>query len=340
MVQASSPAAAPGLSEADAAALQALDALVQETHLLWDEEWVGFSWRNYTYEHMQRVRGLSRTMGRQEGADPRVIEFASTLHDVTKSYDGEIIVGLDGKRVLDENGFWKNESLLPRRTNRVTDLYARMGLEGSLHNVSGGQVAAALLEESGYPGEFRQRVDQAIREHLMAGSDASLEGRVLYDADTIDANIGLPAFYRNIQISLRGQDRQYERRGESFVDWLQEHLPEYLDGYLKERIPTWIEGKQRDFIPKMTTAAGRRVAQARIDRLSQLNGEMIAELEGLETAVESGRLAVVRYFMENRRNPRLTEQLALLEQRWAGGGPLPGTAELLRVMQSEVAGDD
>jgi hypothetical protein len=49
---------------------------------------------------------------------------------------------------------------------------------------------------------------------------------------------------------------------------------------------------------------------------------------------------VVRYFMENRRNPRLTEQLALLEQRWAGGGPLPETSELLRLIQSEVAGDD
>ena len=212
----------------------------------------------------------------------------------------------------------------------MTDLYDRLGLEGTLHNVSGGQVADALLDESGYPGDFRERVDRAIREHLMAGSDASLEGQVLYDADTIDANIGLPAFYRNIQISLRGQDRQYARRGESFVDWLQEHLPEYLDGYLKERIPTWIEGKQRDFVPKMTTAAGRRVAEARIDRLSQINGEMMAELEELEEAVEPGRLAVVRYFMENRRIPQLTEQLALLEQRWAGGGPVPGTAELLR----------
>ena len=39
--------------------------------------------------------------------------------------------------------------------------------------------------------------------------------------------------------------------------------------------------------------------------MSQVNGEMIGELEGLETALESGRLAVVRYFMENRDNPQL-----------------------------------
>jgi hypothetical protein len=56
---------------------------------------------------------------------------------------------------------------------------------------------------------------------------------VLYDADTIDANIGLPAFYRNIQISLARQDNQYAR-GERFVDWLRDNLPGFLDGYLRE----------------------------------------------------------------------------------------------------------
>ncbi len=330
---------APALGEADARALSELDDLVRQTHLLWDEDGVGFSWRNYTYEHMQRVRGLSRTLGRDEGADARVIEFAATLHDVTKSYDGEIVVGPDGKRVLDENGFWKNDTLRPRRTNKVTALYEALALEGTLHNMSGGRVADALLAEAGFAEDFRGRVDQAIREHLMAGQGASLEGRVLYDADTIDANIGLPAFYRNIQISLRGQDNQYSRRGESFVEWLRENLPGYLDSYLKERIPTWIEGKQRDFIPKMTTAGGRRVAQARIDLLRQINAELIAELEELEEAVERGRLAVVRYFMENRSNPQLTEQMALLEQRWSGADHVPTTAELLQHLRAEVNGE-
>src|SRR5919109_520030 len=104
---------APALTAADQERLRRLEELVRQTHLLWDQEWVGFSWRNYTFEHMQRVRALARTIGRPEGADARVLEFAATLHDVTKSYDGEIIVGPDGKRVLDEQGFWKNETLPP-----------------------------------------------------------------------------------------------------------------------------------------------------------------------------------------------------------------------------------
>ncbi len=329
----------PGLEARDEQVLQDLEALVRETHLLWDEEWVGFSWRNYTFEHMQRVRGLARTLGRDEGADARVVEYAATLHDVTKSYDGEIIVGPDGKRVLDENGYWKNATLPPRRTNKVTELYDRMGLGGTLHNVSGGRIADALLEEAGMPAAFRGRVDQAIREHLMAGGGASLEGRVLYDSDTIDANIGLPAFYRNIQISLRGQDNQFSRRGDSFVEWLRANLPEYLEGYLKEKIPTWIDGKQRDFVPKMTTAAGRQVAERRIERLRQINDHLISELEGLEEAVEQGRLAVVRYFMENRQNPQLTEQMALLEQRWTGDSHVSTPTELLQHLRAEVVGE-
>ena len=322
----------------DAAPLRELDELVRQTHLLWDQEWVGFSWRNYTYEHMQRVRALARTIGRPEGADARVLEFAATLHDVTKSYDGEITVGPDGKRVLDANGFWRNETLRPSRTNRVTDLYDRLGLAGTLHNVSGGRIADALLEAMGYPADFRGRVDRAIREHLLAGSDASLEGKALYDADTIDANIGLPAFYRNIQISLHGQDRQYARRGESFVEWLRASLPPYLDGYLKERIPAWIDGKERDFVPKMTTAAGRQVAARRLERLRQVTAALTAELEDLEAALERGRLAVVRYFMENRTNPQLSEQLAVLEQRWSGQPHRSSPEELLRHIRAEVAG--
>jgi HD superfamily phosphohydrolase YqeK len=315
-----------------------LDALVRDTHLLWDQEWVGFSWRNYTYEHMQRVRGLAGTIGRAEGAHARVIQFAATLHDVTKSYDGEIIVGPDGKRVLDENGFWKNETLAPSRRNRVTELYDQLGLAGTLHNVSGGRIADALLDEIGFAPEFRGRVDRAIQEHLMAGSDASLEGKALYDADTIDANIGLPAFYRNIQISMHGQDRQYARRGESFVEWLRANLPEYLDSYFKERIPAWVEGKQRDFVPKMTTESGRRVAEQRIERLRRINAELVEELEALEDALEHGRMAVVRYFMEHRSNPQLTQQLAVLEQQWSGAPEPPTSAALLAHLREEVEG--
>jgi len=341
---AASDAPSSALSASDQEALRRLEELVRQTHLLWDQEWVGFSWRNYTFEHMQRVRGLARTLGREEGADTRVLEFASTLHDVTKSYDGDILVGADGKRVLDENGFWKNATLAPARTNKVTQLYHQLGLAGTVHSISGGKIAAALLEEEGYPADFRARVDCAVQEHLIAGPDASIEGKVLNDADTIDANVGLPAFYRNIQISLHREDEQYGKRGERFLDWLRDNLPGYLDTYLKEKIPTWVEGKQRDFVPKLNTQSAQRLAQQRIERLREVNRSLVTELETLEDALDQGGLAVVRYFMENRSNPQMTEQLGLLEQRWAteqgqDAQTRPTGGQLLQHIKREVLGE-
>jgi hypothetical protein len=333
------PSTSPTLSAADRDVLRRLEELVRQTHLLWDQEWVGFSWRNYTFEHMQRVRGLSRTLARDEGADERVLEFAATLHDVTKSYDGDILVGPDGKRVLDENGFWRNATLPPARANKVTELYDQLGLAGTVHSVSGGKIADALLAEDGYPDDFRTRVDRAVQEHLIAGPNASVEGQVLNDADTVDANIGLPAFYRNIQISLHREDENYARRGERFLDWLRDNLPAYLDTYLKEKIPTWVEGKQRDFVSKLNTPSAQRLAQQRIDRLRQVNHSLVRELEALERALEDGGLAVVRYFMENRKNPQMTEQLALLEQRWSGSVTPPTAAQLLQEIRREAAGE-
>ena len=333
------PSASAALSSEDRAVLRRLEELVRQTHLLWDQEWVGFSWRNYTFEHMQRVRGLSRTLAREEGADERVLEFAATLHDITKSYDGDILIGPDGKRVLDENGFWRNATLPPARSNKVTELYDRLGLAGTVHSVSGGKVADALIDEEGYPADFRARVDRAIQEHLIAGPNASIEGKVLNDADTVDANIGLPAFYRNIQISLHREDETYAKRGETFLDWLRQNLPAYLDTYLKEKIPTWIEGKQRDFVHKLNTPSAQRVAQQRLDRLRQVNDSLVQELEALERALEDGGLAVVRFFMENRKNPQMTEQLGLLEQRWSGAATPPTAAQLLQEIRREVAGE-
>jgi hypothetical protein len=81
------------------------------------------------------------------------------------------------------------------------------------------------------------------------------------------------------------------------------------------------------------------VGVQRIERLRQVNQELIAELEALDEALEHGGLALVRYFMENRSNPRLTEQLALLEQRWANSQTPPSAGELLQQIKREVVGD-
>ncbi len=331
--------AVPTLTERDRAVVAELEALVRDTYQLWDEIWVGFSWRNYTFDHVLRVRNLARTLAAREGGDLRAIEFAATLHDVTKSYDGEILMR-EGKRVTDAEGFWLNEKLPPARSNRVTELYERLNLAGTVHHVSGGHVATALLRDYGYDDAFCAAVREIIHAHLRPLPTTSAAGLSLYDADTIDANIGLPAFYRNVQITMHRLEGEYARRGESLDRDLAENLPSFLEGYLGERIPTWIDGKRDDFIARLTTEAGREVARRRIVRLAAEVAAMVAELNDVETNLERGRLAVVRRFVEHRNNPSLTAEIADLRDRWLRtASPTEGAAGLIENFERELAGE-
>lgn len=328
----------PTLTEADRAFLTELEALVRETYQLWDENWVGFSWRNYTFDHVMRVRNLARTIARREGGDLRALEFGATLHDVTKSFDGEILTR-DGKRVLDPEGFWLNEKLPPARQNHVTELYDQLGLTGTVHHVSGGRIAAALLAERGYDSALQDAVQEIIHAHLKPGEDSSTAGLSLYDADTIDANIGLPAFYRNVRISTHRMEDDYAKRGEDLGAFFAASLRDYLAGYLGERIPTWIDGKRDDFIARLTTESGREVARARIAYLADEARAMAAEVEDFDESVRRGRLAVVKRFIENRANPSLTAEIAYLRDEWApAAGATPETRALIDRYQQEIEG--
>ena len=316
-----------------------LEQLVRETYLLWDRDWVGFSWRAYTFDHVQRVRGLARTLAAAEGGDVTVTDFAALLHDITKSYDGEIVVR-DGKRVLDANGFWQNETLLPDRENEVTRIYARLGLGGTLHSISGALVAEELLREAGLTPEFIASVTHAIRQHLKPDSTASLEARALYDADTIDSNIGLPAFYRNIQISLHMLDKRLADTGSSVDAMLAAGLQDYLSSYLRERVPTWIHGKHRDFVEKLTTDAGKRLGGDRIDRLTAAMAASAEEMDDFARHLRSGRLGVIHRFMTNRTDPTLAAELAVLSDGWQHQPDLtPGARQFVELIRKESAGE-
>jgi len=327
------------LTERDRQVLAELEALVRETYQLWDEIWVGFSWRNYTYDHVMRVRNLARTIATRENGDVRALEFGATLHDITKSFDGEILVR-DGKRVLDEEGFWLNEKLPPARRNRVTDLYDELGLAGTVHHVSGGHIATALLADYGYDAAFGEIVREIIHTHLKTREWSSIAGLALYDADTIDANIGLPAFYRNIQITMHRLDQDYSRRDESLDDYLNASLESYLQGYLSDRIPTWVNGKRDDFIAKLNTEAGRQVARARIEYLATEVAAMADELADYAHGANRGRLAVVNRFILNRRNPSLTAEVEYLSNGWSREArPTAGATALLERYRQELAGE-
>jgi len=336
------PGTAPGTAKSplvdDADALRYLDGLVRETYQLWDQEWVGFSWRNYTYDHVRRVRTLALSLAAEEGemVDTRVLDVAAVLHDITKPYDGEALMR-DGQRVVDERGYWRNTVLPPARANDITRLYDALGLSGSVHNISGARVAEALLAERGYPPGIREHVGEVIVSHLKMTLATSREGRCLYDADTIDANIGLPALYRNIQISVHRLEKDLRAQDTTVDAYLAAHLRDLLRTYVADRWPAWIAGKGRDFVPRLATAAGRRRALARLARLEGALVVMQAEVERGDPETAVGYLAPIIHFIGNRRNPSLSEDLTVLERRWPSSSAHPA-AHLIELLRRECEG--
>lgn len=320
------------------ALLARLADLLHDTYYCWDEDWVGFSWRDYTYDHVQRVRALALEMGKRAGA-ALPLNYAALLHDITKSYDGEIVMK-DGKRVLDENGFWRNETLMPARQNLVSRIYDERGLRGTVHSISGAVVATALLEPHGFDKPFLAHVREIIETHLKVDPDrSSLEGKLLYDADTIDANVGLPAFYRNIQITAHRLDEDYAQAGQCFAEYLSRNLKTFLVPYLRDSVPNWIDGKRNDFVSRMTTEWGREVILSRIKRFRRHLDHLHSELGSFEDAVENGRLAIVKRFFFHRDQPRLSLELDYLEKQWLPQAAAnDGAAELIADFKLEQSG--
>src|SRR5262249_29722709 len=144
----------------------------------------------------------------------------------------------------------------PARTNWVTELYDSLNLRGTVHHISGAVLTQAILAEYGVDADVRGAVSEVVRGHLKPSNltDAEMERmyrlpetRILYDADTIDPNLGMGAFYRNIQINTGFALRQ----GKTL------ELRDYLG-----RIPGWVNSKD-SFISHMLSGVGREVAAER-----------------------------------------------------------------------------
>jgi putative nucleotidyltransferase with HDIG domain len=315
-----------------------LDALLRETFALWDPGWVTFNWRAYTYDHTLRVTGLATTLCRQEGGDVVVTELAALLHDITKPYDGEYVVDAEGKRVVDERGYWHNEVRRPPRGNAVTALYDELGLAGTLHNESGAILAERLLRDRGVKPDFCARVAETIRHHLLPPEGAPVESGCLYDADTIDANIGLPAFVRNIYIHLHYHDRRKAPEAPTIETLLRERPLEYLQPYIRENLPTWNEGKRRDFVPRLRTVAGRTLAQARLDRLAETLAWLGQELDAYAEQADHTGVDVVLHYMTHCDEPSIAEETRYLAERWLNGQTSPHSRALVEAIQREIEG--
>ena len=287
---------------------QEIEALVTSTYGLWDEMRQGFSWRNYYMNHTRRVLTLSCQMGEDSGADVKQLAYAAILHDITKRFDGEIKRDESGQAILNEEGFWLNQTVSPARANWVTEAYDRLNLHGQIHHVSGATMTELVLREFGLERSFIRPVAKIVRGHLKGKVPAEVfeeryrepEVRLLYDADTIDPNVGYTAFYRNIQINA----------GRAAQKGVTIDLRDYI-----ATLPRWVNSKDQ-FYQHMLTERAREVCADRQARNRATMAALNEELEDFELNRRYGLLGVVEHLLTNPEDPSLREHARALSEEW------------------------
>ena len=280
---------------------------------------------------------MALTLCEQEKGDPVVTELAALLHDITKPFDGEIIADQDGNRIIDSAGHWHNAIRRPPRQNEVTKLYDSLGLTGQLHSESGATLAHRLLVDRDVNEPTAAHVARTIREHLHPPPSAAIESRCLYDADTIDANIGLPAFVRNIYINLHFHDRRKEAGTPSIAETLRDSPEDFVCPYVRDNLPRWSAGKRKDFVPRLTTSYGRSIALARLDRLDSALDCFAQELAEFGSNSERGCLSVMLHYMHRRDDPSIAGETSELVANDLSSRA-PRARALVHDLQQEMSG--
>ncbi|MFW9843793.1 MAG: HD domain-containing protein [Candidatus Thorarchaeota archaeon] len=124
------------------------------------KELSGFNKGAHKLDHTKRVYSLSMQIGEGLQVSTRVLQAAALLHDVGRFKESEI---------------------------------------GVSHSILSGEMSAPLLQEIGYSETEIEQVVDAIRTHRFSEGiePNSLEGKILSDADKLDA-IGTVGIYRSI----------------------------------------------------------------------------------------------------------------------------------------------
>jgi uncharacterized protein len=120
----------------------------------------GIEMGGHAFDHTRRVYAIAMEIGRKLGANLRILGAAAILHDVGRSREEET---------------------------------------GISHSRLSGEMSVDLLRENGYTEEEITGIVGAIRTHRFSEGiePTSLEGRILSDADKLDA-IGAIGVYRSI----------------------------------------------------------------------------------------------------------------------------------------------
>jgi len=193
---------------------------------------------SHGWDHAERVRRLCQHIGEAEGADLQVLELAACLHDICRAEE---------------------------KASGGVLCHARLGAER----------ACRLLHEFGYDPETVQRVSECIASHRFRGSGvgpATLEARVLFDADKLDA-IGAVGIGRAFVFAAEVGARLHNPE----IDVLKTSAYSREDTAYRE-----FSVKLRKVKDQMLTATGRKLAERRHDFMLAFFERLTREVLGKE----------------------------------------------------------
>lgn len=190
---------------------------------------------SHDWEHSQRVHNLCMHIGQVEGADLKALEIAAYLHDVGRSCEDE-------------------------------------SKGGVCHAERGAEMARDLLAEYSIAEEQKANIIHSIRTHRFRGNHQpeTLEARVLFDADKLDA------------IGAVGIARAFLFAGEVGAKLHNPHVePEDTEPYTEEDTGyREYRLKLSRIKDRMLTAEGRRMAEERHRFMETFFQRFTQEYEG------------------------------------------------------------
>jgi len=192
---------------------------------------------SHDWEHTLRVSRLCRQIGSVEGADMDVLMAAAYLHDIGRCYqdisNGEVC-----------------------------------------HAVKGAQMARPIVEGLSLSAEQKENILHSVRAHRFRGTQGpeTLEARVLFDADKLDAigAVGVArAFLFAGEVGARLHNTEMN---------VEEAKPYSIDdtGYREFKVKL---SKIKD---RILTREGRRLAKARHEFMEGFFRRFLMEYEGKE----------------------------------------------------------
>jgi len=209
----------------------------------------------HDFDHVLRVLHTAERLALAEGADLEIVRAAALLHDAVGAAPGAGTGASNG--ALDETAG------------------ERSGGRAHHHHHSAG-FARSVLEQEGWPDARIQAVLHCIRAHRFRDTSeppATLEARVLFDADKLDV-LGAIGAARTIAYAALDGKPAYAEPSEHFLQTGEVEPGEAHSAYHEYLF------KLRRVKDRLFTPSGRRLAESRHQYLEDFFTQLAAEVRG------------------------------------------------------------